>query len=156
MSAVSWSEAPPAVAADEARRPETDTAPAASPVPVISCHGVDKQYYYYTHRTRTLREWFIRRLGRGADRPQVPQYALRDFHFEVYPGEVVALLGSNGSGKSTALRLMAGIYTPTRGEIQVNGSVLQGDREVAAEDFLDGRLLLLRRGKKRYHLVKRV
>ena len=46
-----------------------------------------------------------------------------DFTVSVNKGECVALIGNNGSGKSTALRLMAGIYQPTSGTIKTCGRV---------------------------------
>jgi ABC-type polysaccharide/polyol phosphate transport system ATPase subunit len=103
--------------------PARDAGPAPDAAPVISCRGVEKKYYYYTHRSRTLREWFIRRFGRGKRRRTTPEFALHDFDLEIRAGEIVALLGPNGSGKSTALRLMAGIYMPSGGEIRVQGRI---------------------------------
>lgn len=49
--------------------------------------------------------------------------ALHDIHFTIKPGERVGLIGNNGSGKTTLLQLIAGITTPTSGEITIKGSV---------------------------------
>ena len=46
---------------------------------------------------------------------------LFDVGFEVRKGEVLALLGTNGAGKSTILRAIAGLGTPARGVIRLNG-----------------------------------
>lgn len=47
--------------------------------------------------------------------------ALLDFHVEVRDGEVYALLGANGAGKTTALHLFLGFLPPTSGRVYVNG-----------------------------------
>lgn len=51
------------------------------------------------------------------------QKALNDVSFEVKKGEFFGIVGRNGSGKSTLLKLLAGIYTPTKGEVHVRGSL---------------------------------
>src|SRR5919202_6815898 len=47
--------------------------------------------------------------------------ALTDVDFEVYPGEVVGLVGDNGAGKSTLVKTIAGINIPDVGQIQFEG-----------------------------------
>jgi branched-chain amino acid transport system ATP-binding protein len=51
---------------------------------------------------------------------------LWDVSLEVHEGEIVALLGSNGAGKSALLRTITGLMKPTRGQIRFNGVPLQG------------------------------
>lgn len=70
---------------------------------------------------RTLRE-FLPALFRGQGYSE-PFYALRDVSFTMNRGETVALIGRNGSGKSTALKLIAGVMAPTEGEVRVLGRV---------------------------------
>lgn len=61
---------------------------------------------------------------RGKEKKEegVKFYALKDLNFSVQKGEVVGILGTNGSGKSTMSIILAGICDPDEGEIQVNGS----------------------------------
>lgn len=47
--------------------------------------------------------------------------ALTDIDLEVFPGEVVALVGDNGAGKSTLVKTLAGVHQPTSGTIEFNG-----------------------------------
>ena len=47
--------------------------------------------------------------------------ALTDIDLEVFPGEVVALVGDNGAGKSTLIKTLAGVHQPTSGSIEFNG-----------------------------------
>ena len=47
--------------------------------------------------------------------------ALSDVDFDVYPGEVHALMGENGAGKSTLMKILSGVYSPTNGELRVGG-----------------------------------
>lgn len=46
---------------------------------------------------------------------------IKDLSFEVKPGEIFGLLGSNGSGKTTTIRALLDLYVPTDGELLVNG-----------------------------------
>jgi ABC-2 type transport system ATP-binding protein len=57
--------------------------------------------------------------------------ALRDFSLTIVPGQCVALVGANGSGKSTAVRTLAGLIEPTAGEVRIEG--LDPHREPEAE-----------------------
>jgi rhamnose transport system ATP-binding protein len=50
--------------------------------------------------------------------------AVREVSFELRPGEVLALLGENGAGKSTCVKLLAGVYRPDRGQIILEGRSL--------------------------------
>jgi branched-chain amino acid transport system ATP-binding protein len=52
--------------------------------------------------------------------------AVRDVSLAVQPGEIVALLGANGAGKSTTVRMIAGVLAPQKGAIRFDGQALTG------------------------------
>ncbi len=62
----------------------------------------------------------------GADR-----WTLRDIDLEVKAGEVVKIVGRNGTGKTTLLKLLAGIHPPTEGKIETNGPVAYMDQSAS-------------------------
>ena len=57
--------------------------------------------------------------------------ALTDVSVDFYPGEVHALMGENGAGKSTLIKILSGVYTPTEGQILLEGKeiVFKGPRD---------------------------
>ena len=59
--------------------------------------------------------------------------AVRDLNLEVKTGELFGLVGPDGAGKTTTLRMIAGILEPTAGEIWVNGISVVDDPETAKE-----------------------
>jgi ABC-2 type transport system ATP-binding protein len=92
-------------------------------VPAIALRGVSKRFYFYEHRTSSLREWFIRRVLRRPIHVRRAAFTLHDVDLAVGRGEAVALLGRNGSGKSTVLRLIAGIYQASSGTVATHGRI---------------------------------
>lgn len=50
-------------------------------------------------------------------------YALNGISFQVKKGETVGIIGTNGSGKSTILKIITGVLTPTTGKVKVNGKI---------------------------------
>ncbi len=65
---------------------------------------------------------FLRLIGRGGPKPK-RFTALNDVSFTAERGEVLGIVGANGAGKSTSLRLAASVYPPDSGTITVNGRV---------------------------------
>src|SRR5207237_10301110 len=56
-----------------------------------------------------------------------PITALRNLDFSIQPGSAVALVGRNGAGKSTVLKLLAGVMRPTKGEILWDGECINDE-----------------------------
>jgi ABC-2 type transport system ATP-binding protein len=59
----------------------------------------------------------------GGNRTYETQLALEDVSFEIKKGEFFGIVGRNGSGKSTMLKLLAGIYSPSKGHIHIEGKL---------------------------------
>lgn len=70
----------------------------------------------------TLKEYVIRTIKRNKNEGRKVRI-LDDVSFKIYEGERVGILGFNGTGKSTLLRIISGIYEPTEGTIKINGKI---------------------------------
>jgi len=90
----------------------------------IRADGLGKRYAMGStsgmFRYRSLREQLTRRARHNADETF---WALHPADFEIAEGERVGVIGRNGAGKSTFLKLLAGITPPTQGRIEVRGRV---------------------------------
>ncbi len=92
--------------------------------PAIELRGVTKVYRRYDGRQfRTLKSALLQRSLVRDLRPDETFTALADVSFVVPEGATVGVIGRNGSGKSTALKLVAGITKPTSGTVAVRGRV---------------------------------
>lgn len=72
-------------------------------------------------RHRSARDLLIK--GSRGRRDVGAFWALRDVSFDVAPGETIGLVGANGQGKSTLLKLIAGVLLPDTGRVEVRGGV---------------------------------
>jgi D-xylose transport system ATP-binding protein len=70
----------------------------------------------------------------GINKSFGPVHVLHDVDFEVYPGQVTALVGDNGAGKTTLVKCVAGIYGVDSGQIEFEGRpvTIHGPRDAAA------------------------
>ncbi len=87
---------------------------------VIRFEQISKKYELGSGHPRSLQEIFVQRRLRGA---RESFWALRNVSFNIQAGERVALIGSNGSGKSTALKLISRVINPTDGRLTTMGRV---------------------------------
>jgi ABC-type polysaccharide/polyol phosphate transport system ATPase subunit len=87
----------------------------------LSFEGVSKRYLVRREADEdaTLHPW-MRKL-KALRRPREEFWALRDVSFEVERGQTLGIIGHNGAGKSTMLKLLASITSPTTGRIAING-----------------------------------
>jgi D-xylose transport system ATP-binding protein len=69
---------------------------------------------------------------KGINKSFGPVHVLKDVHFDIYPGQVTALVGDNGAGKSTLIKCIAGIYTPESGDFIFEGEKVTIDGPRAA------------------------
>ena len=88
---------------------------------VIDVKDVSMRFIMEEEKTDTIKEYLVKLVQRKLRFSGFT--ALRDVSFSVKRGEAVALMGMNGSGKSTMLKLIAGVMEPTKGSISVKGSI---------------------------------
>jgi ABC-type polysaccharide/polyol phosphate transport system ATPase subunit len=94
----------------------------ASSRPARVCfENVVQRFRMIRERPDTLREVFTRVFRHSSHYHDFE--ALKGVSFEIFDGEMVGIVGRNGSGKSTTLKIIAGVYRPTSGVVEVSGKV---------------------------------
>ncbi len=83
----------------------------------LTITNVSKGFKRYPRRRGRLLEWL------GWPKQHSMHWALRSLSLSVEPGESVGLIGANGSGKSTLLKMIAGVTTPSSGQIEKQGRI---------------------------------
>ena len=85
----------------------------------IRVNNVSKLYKLYDKPMDRLKE----SLGLSRKQMYKEHYALRNVSFDVHRGETVGIIGTNGSGKSTMLKIITGVLNPTEGDVQIQGRI---------------------------------
>lgn len=85
----------------------------------INVEHVTKIYKLYDKPTDRLKE----SLGLTRKKLSKDHYALQDISFQVGKGETVGIIGTNGSGKSTILKIITGVLNQTEGNVKINGRI---------------------------------
>jgi len=85
----------------------------------ISVKDVSKMYKLFDKNSDRLKD----ALGFSKKQLYKEHYALHHLSFDVYKGETVGIIGTNGAGKSTILKIITGVLNPTEGELEINGRI---------------------------------
>ena len=85
----------------------------------IKVDNISKLYKLYDKPSDRFKE----ALGLSRKKRYKEHYALDNVSFDVQRGETVGIIGTNGSGKSTILKIITGVLNPTKGNIQINGRI---------------------------------
>lgn len=132
----------------------------------VKFENVSKRYQLGLTRTSLptmVSSWIKHNFHRNAKIPGTERefWALKNLSFTLHEGESLALLGANGAGKTTALKLLASITKPTAGQIQINGQLsalielgagFHPDLTGRENIFLNGTILGIRRKQIEQHL----
>ena len=111
---------------------QTPEATEASMRPILQVRNLGKQYRVrgFSGVSPTLREAFVKAAKFPFNRPNGSKpdkddllWVLKGISFDVLPGEVVGIIGRNGVGKSTLLKILSRIIKPTTGSVNIYGRV---------------------------------
>jgi len=93
----------------------------SSEQPMIILDNVAVKYRVPTERIGTFKEFAIRKLQRRVTYKNF--WALNDINLEITKGEVFGLVGNNGAGKSTMLKVISRVLRPTKGRVRAYGKI---------------------------------
>ena len=88
---------------------------------MIEVNDVHMKFNLASEKLDSFKEYLIKTLKREVTYEEF--WALKGVSFQVEKGDALGLIGLNGSGKSTMLKVIAGVLKPTKGTVAVNGSV---------------------------------
>lgn len=88
---------------------------------IIDVRNVSMQFNLTEEKTDSIKEYLIKMMKGKLHFTEF--YALKEISFSIQRGDSVALIGKNGSGKSTMLKIISGVMYPTAGSVIVNGTI---------------------------------
>ena len=88
---------------------------------IVKVEDVSIKFSLASEKFDGFKEYFIQRVKKKITYQDF--WALQDVSFEVYKGETLGLIGVNGSGKSTMLKIIAGVMKPTCGSVKTSGVI---------------------------------
>ena len=115
---------------------------------MIRAEGISIRYITGDFKDIGLKEYVMRRLKRNYHVTEF--WADRDITFSLEKGDMLGIIGSNGAGKSTLLKAVSGIMIPTKGHMEINGTIaallelgsgFDGDLTVRENTYLRGAML---------------
>ena len=89
--------------------------------PIVEVNHVTRRFNLAKEKTDTIKEYCLKLMRGQLHFDEF--FALKNVSFSIQPGEAVALIGKNGSGKSTMLKVIAGVMYPSKGQVTVRGSI---------------------------------
>ena len=89
---------------------------------MISVKNASMGFRVDLNHTNSIKEWMVNFLKRQNKYDTF--WALKDVSFDVYKGDVIGIIGRNGSGKSTILKLIAGLFDPSEGSVTTHGRIV--------------------------------
>src|SRR5690554_4584308 len=87
----------------------------------IAVDNVTMKFRLANEKVDSFKDYMLRVITRKMQYSEF--YALKSISIEIYRGERVGIIGHNGAGKSSLLRIIAGIMKPTEGKVTVNGDI---------------------------------
>jgi len=82
-----------------------------------------KEFYELDIQKKSDKKDIIVQVKKINYKYDVGSNVLRDITFDIYSNEFLSILGENGSGKTTLLKLISGLYTPTKGKVNLKGKI---------------------------------
>lgn len=118
------------------------------PTPILSCNNVSIRYISGDFKEIGIKEFFLRKI---TGKYKVTEFwADKNVTFDLYRGDMLGIIGTNGAGKSTILKAISGIMVPTEGEVICRGKIaallelgsgFDGDLTVRENTYLRGAML---------------